>query len=728
MASNQRRAVDLVYTPRAQRQDAENAMGSDPIRAIIELVTNSDDAYARDRYLGDASILIRVERRRQRPSIIEVHDRASGMSIEQLEQRLARAGERTSGFESGEDVRGLFGRGAKDVAHFGPVRWVTVHNGQRSTFTIDLSRAEGPIAWIEGPEVLQGRQGRRSGTTVSIEVQKRFALPMPKSLPSKLSRHYALRPILRNRRGRDLKLDTGDGARKLTYHEPIGVLLEDEVEVAIEGYPGMIATITLSRAERTLADGEDREYWHHSLLIRAGSAAYDIFNSGKYRREPNASLLGHFFGTVNAPGINDLIRSHDQMEELGEQPPAENPIRMVKRDRSGLVARGEHPFVDALYSAIEKVLDPHVDQLRRELQSAAGQHVGEDLQRRLNEAGRVISRFLRDEIDSGGGQLEGQNPPQGLSMIPERRVVPPNSKAAVTVRYLPREAIEDSVATVVLHESGQPMSRPEALTLQQRPGGFYSKSIPLGPRPEGSATAITVSVHGEAVHGEVLWEGVDVESIDDLQFEHAHSTVSDGGQRRLRLLAPFDLIADRDDPPELSISGDSGLTLLGVPSVFHLDPQRNCLVSVVTVQGHSLGARARLLALAGGDTAETRVEVRAAGVAGFVPKIEEHDNQLRAWMVPEEGKIVLNGKHPALARYLGSSQAGWPGQNSLPFRSMLAELIAATAVRSVLTARHQEPIDVNDALHEYETNLSRLVPRLHRAVVTDAEARHASSS
>ena len=96
-------------------------------------------------------------------------------------------------------------------------------------------------------------------------------------------------------------------------------------------------------------------------------------------------------------------------------------------------------------------------------------------------------------------------------------------------------------------------------------------------------------------------------------------------------------------------------------------------------------------------------------------------------MVPEEGKIVLNAKHPALSRYLGHSRDGWPGQNSAPFKSMLAELISATAVRSVLTARHRQPLDVNDLLHEYETHFSKLVPQLHRALVTEAELRVASA-
>ena len=727
MASRRRRPVSVEYTARAQRQDAENAMGSDPIRAIIELVTNADDAYARDGYQGDASILIRVQRRRERPHVIEILDRASGMSTEQVEQRLARAGGRNSGFEAGQDVRGLLGRGAKDVAHFGPVQWVTVRDELLTTFSLDLTSPDDATGWIEGPERPADKRSRRSGTAVTMEVQKRFSLPMPDKLRSNLTRHYALRPILRNRRGRDVKLDTGSGAKKLTYHEPSGDLLEDSTVVPIDGYAGQTATITLSRAPESIDDGEDREYWHHSLLIQSGSAAYDVFSAGRYRSGHHASLLGHFFGTVDVPGISELIREHDRLEELREEPPPSNPIRLIKRDRSGLVARRDHPFVDALYKAIEQVLEPHVERLRKELQSAAGQNVGEELQRRLNEAGRVISKYLRDEVASEGGGQDGSNPPLGLSIVPSTRIVLPSTRASVTVRYRSRDVQQTPVARVSYQEFDQEDPRTGTLVLEQRTNGYFSKSIRLEPRPDGSTTGLTVSLDNDAVSGEVRWEETDADSVDRLQFEHAHNTVGEGGLRRLRLLAPFDLIEDEDDPPTVTISGASSITMPESPTVFRADLRRQCLVSVITVRGQGLGSKAKLTALAAGEPADAHIEVRSAGVAGFVPKIEEHDNDLRAWMVPEEGKIVLNAKHPALSRYVGHGLDGWPVQNSAPFKSMLAELISATAVRSVLTARHRQPLDVNDLLHEYETHFSKLVPQLHRALVTEAELRVASA-
>ena len=40
-----KKSGDLQYTARAFKQDSEDAMKGDVIRALIELITNADDAY-----------------------------------------------------------------------------------------------------------------------------------------------------------------------------------------------------------------------------------------------------------------------------------------------------------------------------------------------------------------------------------------------------------------------------------------------------------------------------------------------------------------------------------------------------------------------------------------------------------------------------------------------------------------------------------------------------------
>ena len=109
----------ISYGPRAFSQDAELAMGGNIVRALIELITNADDAYGDEENKG--KITVAVEHRRTKSWRVVVRNRATGMSGAEMVEKLGSAGERTSGFESGKSLRGHLGRGAKDTAAFGPV-------------------------------------------------------------------------------------------------------------------------------------------------------------------------------------------------------------------------------------------------------------------------------------------------------------------------------------------------------------------------------------------------------------------------------------------------------------------------------------------------------------------------------------------------------------------------------------------------------------------------------
>ena len=122
----------VEYGGRAFAQDASNAMKGDIVRGLVELITNCDDAYGD----VDGKIRIEVEHRKNKPWKVIVRDRAAGMRKEKMVKAIGGLGGRTSGFEHGKDVRGNLGRGAKDLAAFGPVtfenlRWLLLPNGSR---------------------------------------------------------------------------------------------------------------------------------------------------------------------------------------------------------------------------------------------------------------------------------------------------------------------------------------------------------------------------------------------------------------------------------------------------------------------------------------------------------------------------------------------------------------------------------------------------------------------
>ena len=108
----------LDYAGRFGLQQADQAIKKDVIRALVELITNSDDSYNRLEARGnevDGRIIVDVQRRRQSESVLTVRDFGEGMDGLLLDKALGVYADETSGYEFGEPVRGLFGRGVKDA-------------------------------------------------------------------------------------------------------------------------------------------------------------------------------------------------------------------------------------------------------------------------------------------------------------------------------------------------------------------------------------------------------------------------------------------------------------------------------------------------------------------------------------------------------------------------------------------------------------------------------------
>ena len=108
----------LEVDPRHLKMQSAQAIRS-VLDALVELITNSDDAY---RALGDEKgrIIIEVTRRRgEKPGDIVVKDRAGGMTLEEMIEKILKYGS----FSASNKSRGFMGRGAKDVVALGNAKF-----------------------------------------------------------------------------------------------------------------------------------------------------------------------------------------------------------------------------------------------------------------------------------------------------------------------------------------------------------------------------------------------------------------------------------------------------------------------------------------------------------------------------------------------------------------------------------------------------------------------------
>ena len=160
--------------------------------------------------------------------------------------------------------------------------WESKRNGEHTRFHIQ--NASNNYRLDELPRV----EPRDTGTAVTLEIQPRFRIPQQATLIDKLKRHYALRLILEDRRGRELTLNDA----KSVYEPPRGKLLVDRKKLPIRGYGDHECVVTIYESSDFLEDNQPWEYWRHSLLIRSGRAAYEIFQGGKFSRGPYTQYLG----------------------------------------------------------------------------------------------------------------------------------------------------------------------------------------------------------------------------------------------------------------------------------------------------------------------------------------------------------------------------------------------------------------------------------------------------
>ena len=723
MAKNKHHKGKIERTSRGYEQDLELVMGNDPIRAILELVTNADDAYLSQSSSGRRKITIETERRRLAPDTIRVKDRAVSMTQAEAEEKLGKEGGRTSGFEHGYDRRGLLGRGAKDVVHFGPVEWeLKTSGGEQSKFRLLYDQA--PLGEWESESI--GKSDRKSqGTTVTIELQQRFTLPTHDNLVKYLTRHFGMRPILLDRQNRELRLiDRGQERNELlAYEPPKGTELARNAQLPIPGYPGQFVTISLLQSEQSLDDGMDKQYWRHSLVISSGRAAYDVYQ-GKFAREPWAPYLGRLFGSVDSPLIGELIREYDDSRERGENPGQRNPVSLLKRDRSGLVGRSEHPFMKALYLTIENHLQPHLERMRRESGSGGATPVSEDTKRRNRSLASLLGQLLAEEelpVDGEAG-AGGTLPPMGLSVLPSSRIVEPGNPTAITIRYrhdpqmLP-VALPPQVVVTVADDDGSVTESP--LNLLERKG-YYSKSQSTRARQEGALTELTASFLGEEASCIVEWQHRNLKPITNLVFEHDTYNLQESARKSIRLLIPWQVLAGLDGPPTLGITGDSSIAIVRNASLPAPDKRYDCASSTIEVMGRGVGASAVVEAAMGKLKANATLNVTASGVGGLRIKYEELEINQRALL--EGNTLTVNASDPTIARYLGKRQDGWPGQDELHFRTMLAEVVTNTVARHVIQKRHvQEKAESYRLFFEHMALAEKWLPRVHRVLIPNAD-------
>ena len=330
-------------------------------KAIVELITNSDDSYSRLEAAGEdpsGRILISYERH-QRGAILSVSDQAEGMDFAKTLSILSYGGAHSRLALGEPGGRGYFGRGLKQAVYGLGHGWIeSVYAGRYTR--VDLYRSElGEYLIDDGDGDREAREKdyerlnlepQGNGTRITIIIDNTGSvIPYFSSLVKAVSDNFYLRDILGRRTVDVQNLNQSKNLRTrmtLRYEEPEAqVLIGPEAELEFhwqsKSWP---YRLTLKKAlhEELVLKGDERT---NGLLVLSGTAVLDC----QFFRFENQLGTEYLFGEVRCDALAELLSQGHAI---------------ISDEREGLNLKD--PFVAAFADAVSAELNDIVksEQLR----------------------------------------------------------------------------------------------------------------------------------------------------------------------------------------------------------------------------------------------------------------------------------------------------------------------------------------------------------------------------
>ena len=324
-------------------------------KAIVELITNSDDSYSRmeQREIPvTGNMTIRYERH-QSGAVLIVADQAEGMSFEQLHSVLSYGGAYSQMARGLAGGRGYFGRGLKQAIYGLGHGWIeTIFKGRFGR--VDLFTDEnGAYLFDDGDQdrAAQEKDYARlgippegNGTQVTIIIENpQTNIPYFNSLVFSISNNIYLRDILRRRQVSIINLNQAKSkqtALPLGYAEPEAELLIGPEAPGLFRYQEVQYSFDLTLKKALDADlvlkGDERT---NGLLVVSGTAVFDC----QFFRFENQLGTEYLFGLVHCPGLAHMLVKG-------------KPI--ISDEREGLNMK--EPFVAAFSEAVSSMISNYV--------------------------------------------------------------------------------------------------------------------------------------------------------------------------------------------------------------------------------------------------------------------------------------------------------------------------------------------------------------------------------
>lgn len=342
--------------------------------AIVELLTNADDAYGRGNF-DTRQFYIQYH---EKSHSICVIDNATGLGIEDMKRCFMQVGSYTSS----DDARGFFSRGAKDVSILGDVFFESIKDGLYSKTYITANAYTG-ILVSEEPVTADLRQTLSipsNGISVRIQLLPTYYVTDLAKIKREITLRSTIRGILSDPSNTVLfQYFNADNVcvstNQLIYTFPEGKLLLD-LTYEVPNYPGINAQFVVYRANNPIDQPIRESEMDFGFLFKSGKAIHEVSTiDNRFRWNP---YINYFYGYLRCDYINTLMK---QIDTDGIS--ASNPMTIIDPSRYNGLNR-EHPFIDSLLAIPKVRLDYILRQMDKEASSRSIS---------LNEFNEILSQL-----------------------------------------------------------------------------------------------------------------------------------------------------------------------------------------------------------------------------------------------------------------------------------------------------------------------------------------------
>jgi hypothetical protein len=714
-----KRSGVLQYTERAFTQDAEMAIQGDVIRALIELITNADDAY--NAVGGPIEINVR---KAEAPfsHLITIHDKAGGLTGEEMQKAFTNLGEQNSKFVEDRGTRGLFGRGAKDVAILGKAIFASIKNGKYSTVEI-LADSKYEMKFFDDQPDEESLKTTNltigdSGLTSMLYIGKNQKMPSPTDLVEKLQKHAQLRDLI-NRNTVMYKDERNTLKITLKGLQPTGEKFIDKT-LRVPGYEQPVH-LTLHRLP-SKENGHMNEYSKHGILISGKGATYE----NSFLTLGSHPEVGWFCGRLDAPEIHDLAKAIDLPNGKTEL----NPFRVVSRNRDGLAT--SHRYYRALASVLESEVKPILEALAAE--EGAQKREGQELRKSFQTVAASLAKTMQNLMDvdelgsipSSVSELPGK---QELEIIPPRRLIRIGETITLTVRVpvdvdhaslnISTEAngIIELISPKFSDSKWKKHARLEVFDNVFQIKGLQTGDTQVRVSNSSLSTSSNISVINYELPAEI--------EPTSLEFESDKFSTSPEKVKKLLLVAPIDMTGEvvgiRTPSSEITVRPEcrlrpasSGKYSEGLVYVQASEAEGNFIIEAFL---QSETSQCTLQVKKSSRSKHPDLEIEVVGLENPPRRVDT---------LRENGKLVVRiyGKHKSIREVLGThSGSNFKNENTPQARATICEIVAQQLANYIVEREAETyPDRFSDAamfFHRQQQHVTELIVALQAGLITE---------